>query len=217
MKKLIIVFFITISTFSQVKYGAKGGLNLTDGLQEAKITVESFNQTIYINTSPKISFYLGGFVEFPINKKGNLFLKTELLYCQNGTNVDKKADNPNQDISITTNGGSYSIGQLNIPVLVKFVTDKKVAFVGGFYFGSILFGNAVENGTSNSSKLNIKSFDFGLEIGASYPINKKMSVELRYNRGITNLDNSKTDYDFGQISSQYYNRTVHLGVEYFFN
>ncbi len=235
------MFLLTISGFSQIKYGVKGGMNLSDisqgiqysgesinqditivtggSTQQSSITTtnESINETVYVSTSPKISFYVGGFIEFPLNKRANLYIKTELLYCQNGANVANKSENTNQYIDYTSNGGYYTVGQLNMPLLVKFVTQKKIAFIGGCYFGTILSAKAVSNdGETNNLKSGIKSFDFGLEIGTSYQVNKKISIELIYNRGIINLDVFKENYGNTEISGFYYNRSLHLGVEYQF-
>ncbi len=227
---------------SQIKFGVKGGFNLADVEQGVRFTgesttqnvtvvnggngqqtgsqtttIETFDQTIYVSTSAKISFYAGGFVEFPINKKKNLFLKTELSYCQNGATIDKKEANPDQEIFYTTDGGYYTIGQLNLPLLIKFVTNKKIALIGGCYFGTILLAKSTAaNGTSVDEKSKFRTFDFGLELGASYPINKNISLDLRYNRGIVNVSSIHENFGFFQSTGLFYNRTFHLGVEYQF-
>ncbi|MDI9311375.1 MAG: porin family protein [Limnohabitans sp.] len=235
----ILALLICTSVFSQMKYGVKGGLNLADisqgvnfkgsvltenvtindggGQSSSDVSTQSFNQTVYINTSPKISFYLGGFLETPINTKKNLFLRTELLYCQNGATLDKKTEDLNQDIYYSSSGGYFTLGQLNIPILVKFTTNKKISFIGGCYTGVILTAKGTGNdGTSVDLKSNLKNFDFGLQLGTSYSINKNLSIELCYNRGIINLDKTSQNFYTIEVSGLYYNRTVHLGLEYQF-
>lgn len=235
----ILALLICTSVFSQAKFGVKAGLNLADisqgvnfkgtiitenvtinngsGQSSSDVRTQSFNQTFYINTSPKISFYLGGFIEAPINARKNLFLKTEILYCQNGATLDKKVADESQDIYYTSNGGYFTVGQLNIPILAKFVTNKKIAFIGGCYVGTILTAKGTGNdGTSVDLKSNLKDFDFGLQLGTSYPINKNLTVELCYNRGILNLDKSSQSIENIEISGLFYNRTVHIGLEYQF-
>jgi Outer membrane protein beta-barrel domain len=151
-KFFILALLITNLMISQVKFGAKGGLNITDTSQGAnfkgnlqtenvtttiggtgttqnsQITTQAIDQTFYTSTSPKVSFYIGGFIEYPINKKGNLALKTELIYCQNGATLNKHIPSENENIYYSTEGGNYSIGQLNVPILLKFTTNKKIAF-----------------------------------------------------------------------------------------
>lgn len=240
-KFFILALLITNLMVSQVKFGAKGGLNMTDTSQGAnfkgnlqtenvtttisgtgttqnsQITTQAIDQTFYTSTSPKVSFYIGGFIEYPINKKGNLVLKTELIYCQNGATLNKHIPSENENIYYSTEGGNYSIGQLNVPILLKFTTNKKIAFHAGGYFGTILFANATNsNGITSDEKSKLKTFDLGLNLGVSYPINKNLAVEVRYNRGLLNLD--KTNATDGYITAQglYYNRTFHVGLEYLF-
>ncbi len=238
---LVAVFFISISSFSQVKFGVKGGLNLADicqgvkfsgqstiengttnsngsGTSTSQTTTQSFSQTLQVDTTPLISFYVGGYAETKINKKGNLFLRLELLFSQNGANVDAKEADLNQNLSYSSNGGKYIVNQLNMPILLKFTTNKKIALIGGCYFGTILsakFNN--NNGISTNVKPLLKQYDFGLSIGASYPIQKKLTVELMYNRGMTNLDPYKQNTPDFEVQGEFYNRTVHIGVAYLFH
>jgi opacity protein-like surface antigen len=237
---LVGILLVSNSISAQIKFGAKAGLNMTDASQGAnfkgnietenvtvitgngstisnsEITTKAIDQTFYVNTSPKASFYIGGFVELPINKKGNLALKTEFIYCQNGATLDKKTPTGNEDIYYSTEGGSYSIGQLNVPILVKFTTARKIAFHAGGYFGTILFANATNNNgnITTDQKSKLKTFDLGVNLGASYPINKNLSIEIRYNRGLLNID--KTIATDGVLTAQglYYSRTFHVGLEY---
>lgn len=241
-KQLFIVLVLVINSMnSQIKFGVKGGLNMTDASLGAnfsgnletenvtvisggtstngssQITTRSIDETLYISTSPKISFFIGAFMEYPINKKGNLALKTELLYCQNGTEIDKKSATEEEGIFYTSDGASYSVGQLNVPILLKFTTNKKIAFHAGGYIGAILFAKGSgNNGLGADLKSRIKTFDLGLNFGASYPLNKNLLLEVRYNRGLLNID--KTNDSNGPITAQalYYNRTFHVGLEYLF-
>ena len=179
------------------------------------ITYRDIDQSIYVATSPKISFFVGAFTEYPINKKGNLALKAELLYCQNGTTIDKKTATEENDIFYTSEGATYSIGQLNVPIALKFTSNKKIAFQAGGYFGTILYAK----GTSPSglgADLKLKTFDLGLNFGASYPVAKHLAIMVQYNRGLLNLDKTKDTSSPITAQGLYYNRTFHVGLEYLF-
>lgn len=237
---LYLFLLFTICSFSQTKYGVKGGLNLADVCQSLTLsgqsisttdvitsgsgstttstTTQVFHQTLEVSTTPLISFYIGGYMETTINKKKNLSLSVSFLYTQNGTNVDAKTNDPNQDISYSSNGGKYIINQLNLPVLLKFTTNKKIAFLGGCYFGTLLSAKAINNnGSTKDLKSGLKDYDFGLSIGLAYPIQKKISAEIVYNRGITNLDPYKASLPGFDLAGQFYNRTIHFGMTYQFN
>ena len=232
---------LSSASFAQIKFGAKGGLNFSDtslganfkgdivtqnitvtagptgGTSSSQTTTETIDQTLYVATSPKVSFYLGGFMEYPINKKGNLAIKAELLYCQNGATIDKKTATEDQDIYYTSEGASYSVGQINVPILLKFTTNKKIAFHAGGYFGTLLFAKATSSsGLGVDYGTRFKTFDLGLNLGASYPISKKLVIEVRYNRGLLNLDKFKETSDSITAQGLYYNRTFHVGLEYLF-
>jgi hypothetical protein len=104
-----------------------------------------------------------------------------------------------------------------VPILLKFTTNKKIAFHAGGYFGTILFAKGTSNsGLSADLKSRFKTFDLGLNLGASYPITKNLALEIRYNRGLLNIDKYKDSN--GPITAQalYYNRTLHFGLEYLF-
>jgi opacity protein-like surface antigen len=176
-----------------------------------------------VKTSTKISFYIGGFAELPINTKKNLFLRAELLYAQNGANIDKTKEDDNYNsgdytISYNTNGGKYTVEQLNMPVLLKYVTKEKIAILGGCYIGTILSAKAINNnGATNDFTQEMKKFDFGLALGISYQIKKKIAIALRYNRGLINLDPTEENNAYYQFKGHYYNRTIHIGLEYLLN
>ena len=240
MKKQFIILILAFSNlmFSQIKFGAKGGLNLTDAsvgvnikgtFMEENIVVNSggsgqgttsqttrnFNETFYVATSTKFSYYIGAFAEYPINKKGNLALKTELLYCQNGTTVNKKTMPENEDIYYTTNGGSIAVGQINIPLMLKYSSPKKLAFLAGIYAGTTLFAKSTSSQGLTKTE-NFNAFDFGLNFGASYPINKNWALDVRYNHGLLNIDKARESDNFITIQSLYYNRSFYFGLEYLF-
>jgi opacity protein-like surface antigen len=210
---LYLFLLFTICSFSQTKYGLKGGLNFTD----TTTGVTFMGQSYGINTSPKTSFYLGGFVEYPLNKKGNLFLVPELLYNQNGTTIDPKTTANDQDIDYTSNGGKIAISQLNLPILLQFTTPKKISFLGGIYIGTISGIKATNNNGTTSTSTNYNSFDYGFIIGAKYNFQKNMFAEFRYNRGLQDIDKSYGETPYGNIESFYYNRTIHIGIGYKLN
>jgi Outer membrane protein beta-barrel domain len=243
MIKQIVVVLLLVSNVinAQIKFGVKGGLNMTDAslgvnfkgnietentiltigdggsTSNNQITTEAIDQSLYVTTSPKASFFIGGFMELPINKKGNLALKTELIYCQNGTTIDKKSITEEEGIFYTSEGATYNVGQINVPILLKFTTSKKIAFHAGGYFGAILLAKGNGNsGLSADLKSRFKTFDLGLNFGASYPITKNLAAAITYNRGLLNID--KFSDSEGPITAQglYYNRTFHVGLEYLF-
>ena len=68
-----------------------------------------------------------------------------------------------------------------------------------------------------SLKDRLNKYDFGLSIGASYPINKKLSAEFMFHRGIADLDPFSTTIPPFQVSSEFYTRALHFGLAYQLN
>lgn len=238
---LILVVLNANTGFSQLKYGVKAGLNLADveqavtlsgqftsenvtinsgGSTTSSSTVENISQTVTVSTTPLISFYLGGYLEKPINKKQNLAVRIELLYARNGTNFDRRTADDSEESVLTYSspGGKYIVNQLNLPIVLKYTTNSKLAFIGGCYVGTILSAEAIaSNGQSINLKDRLKKYDFGLSIGASYPINIKLSAEFMYHRGIADLDPFSTTIPPFQVSSEFYTRALHFGLAYQLN
>ena len=238
---LILALMNASTGFSQLKYGVKAGLNLADveqavtlsgqftsenvtinsgGSTTSSSTVENISQTVTVSTTPLISFYLGGYLEKPINKKQNLAVRIELLYARNGTNFDRRTADDSEESVLTYSspGGKYIVNQLNLPIVLKYTTNSKLAFIGGFYIGTILSAEAIaSNGESMDLKDRLNKYDFGLSIGASYPINKKLSAEFMFHRGIADLDPFSTTIPPFQVSSEFYTRALHFGLAYQLN
>ncbi len=243
MKKIILLLIIiSLNANSQIKFGIKGGLNLADAsaginikgkanfenitinngggtINSSESSLSTLNQTFYFATSPKISFYIGGFADINLNTKGNLQLRSELLFCRNGTSIDKR-DQPqdNEDFfNYSARGGYITLNELTIPILLKFTTKQKISFLAGVNLAAVLTANFVEsNGLEMDAKSIIKPLDLGLNIGASYDINQNWTVEIRHNRGLFNKSKTKDSDQYFEIQSLLYNRTFHIGLEYKF-
>lgn len=67
-------------------------------------------------------------------------------------------------------------GQLNIPLMAKFSVSEKLNVLAGPALGILL---DTEEGQ--------KSFNYGIEAGASFDITEELFVEARYNIGLANL------------------------------
>ena len=229
MKTTILKLLLILPFFGNaqsIHYGFKAGLNLTDAntgfiyTSPKNSTLVSNSQSIklVIDTSPMSSFYVGAFTEFIFKRRSKFTLQLELIYNQNGTIVNQKDADSNNNFSYSASGEKIKISQLNLPILLKLYPKSNFSIDGGIYTGYI-FGikSIISNGTTSElSDTSINKIDFGLIIGGSYYLKNNMFIELRYNYGFINIVNI-SDTQYGETFENYYkNRTLHFGVGYKF-
>ena len=229
MKTLIFKLLIILPFFCNAQlfhYGLKGGLNLSDAnsgfiytsVDNMTYISNSQTRTLQVTSSPSVSFYIGGFSEFMFSKKSKFALQVELVYAQNGTNIDAKESNENEDFSYSTAGTRIKVNQLNIPILLKFYPTTNFSVDGGFYGGYIFTAKSIDNDnvTTFADENTLNKFDYGLIIGATYNLQNNMFFEFRYNHGLSDLENWKESYFSDTFESYYKNRTLHFGIGYKF-
>lgn len=191
---------------TDIKFGAKAGLNfatLTGDLEDVK---------------GRTSFHFGGIAEIIINEE--FAVQPELLYSAQGAKYDD---------------ATFALDYLYVPIMGKYFINDEFSLEAGPQFGYLLSaklkdkssGNGGNGGnidtTSRGSQVGevaasnedikdgVKSFDFGLNIGASYILKNGINLSLRYYLGLANGNNLEdNDGDFK-------NSVFQLSVSYFFN
>ena len=172
MKKLClslaIVTITTLSVHAQVKYAAKGGLNIA-----------SFTGSASGGTSAIVSVNLGGLVLIPVEDK--FAIQPELYFSMQGGKS-------------TSTGQQLDLNYFNVPVLAKYTVANNFALEAGPQLGFLLAAHDKFNGTSTDEKANFKSTDFAFVLGANYQLPKQnLGFDIRYNAGIANLYSSNTN------------------------
>ncbi len=209
MKKLIVaavaVFAFSVNA-QEVKFGAKAGLNLAN-----------LSGDLDGDNDMKIGFNVGGFAEIKLSDK--FYLQPELLFSTQGT----KAENSRTSNGITyKNEGTFSLNYVNIPIMAKYYIAEGFSAEFGPQIGFLasvkrevtttISGNGFnETETeSSTSKDNLSTVDFGLNIGASYDINENIFVNARYNIGLNNV------YDISGTDLSQKNNVISFNVGYKF-
>lgn len=192
--KLIIatILFLVFVQFglSQVKYGARisGGMtNITE--------VNDYS-------AARAGFQFGGLVQIPLNQNGKIwFFQPEINYSLQGEfNNTRYQDGTKQK-------HKRFVNYLNIPLNAKlYFTDSDTEFfaLAGPYIGFKLGDNY------EASSAELASFDFGLNAGIGYSINREFEFSLRYAYGL--VDQVKNDW--GDKTNS--NSVLNLGFAYFF-
>lgn len=199
MKKNILsaiaVMAFGFANAQDVKFGAKAALNIA--------TLSGDDE----NTSSYTGFQVGGFAEIKVSEK--FAVQPELMYSAQG-GKEKGVENYNgTDYDVTA---IYKLGYINIPVMAKFYVAKSFSLEAGPQIGFLVSakGEAKVLGTSTEVDIkdSVKAVDFGLNLGAGYDFTNKFSAGLRYNFGLSNIN----DEDSSEIKNGVF--SVSLGYKF---
>jgi len=184
MKKFIltavVIFAFCNANAQNAKFGLKGGLNFATFTD-----AEAQNRT---------GFHLGGLVDISINKKFSI--QPEFLYSTQG-------------FTYTYSGSAMTLNMsyINIPVSAKIKTGDKFNLELGPQFGILLDADATSGSNKTDMMHLFKTLDIGINIGASYDLDKNSFLAFRYNMGVgglaKNLPANTTDSNHRVISISY--------------
>ncbi|MGG5207584.1 porin family protein [Chryseobacterium sp. MIQD13] len=190
MKKLILGLAVTASSlaFAQkttsssnpVTFGVKGGMNVSslskdEGLDDQK---------------SKIGFNAGVFANIPVAE--SFSVQPELLYSQYGAKSE-----------YTGFGSKFSsstkLDYITVPVMLQYNLIPNLYVEAGPEFGFMVSAkNKIKNEnngdstTSDNYKDDLKTFNFGIGLGAGYYFTPNFGITARYVAGLTDTfkDNS---------------------------
>ena len=212
MKKIlfiIIALSISVSAPSKIKFGVKGGGNVS---QFSGIDMGD-NHGAAGGSTFAYGFHAGGFANYPFS---NLFgIQAEALFSmQGGKYLDNIEDTKGSK-------GTLRANYINIPLLLEI---KPFRFPLSFLVGP-QFGYCVNRTWSGSESIFIadryKNFDFAFALGLQFALNEHLTLGLRHNLGVT--PSSKFDYTFVLGDQPYsgsakgeHNRVLHLSASWTF-
>ncbi|MGV6828146.1 MAG: porin family protein [Flavobacteriales bacterium] len=191
MKKSILftalmLFVFTVSQAQgELRFGVKAGLNV------ASIGGDSYYGLGSLGS--RVSFHVGGLVEIPFSDK--ISLQPEVLYSSQGS-------------KFTFSGASDTdtkLNYINVPILGKYHILKGLSGELGPVAGFLI---SAKDDDGDDIKDSFKSIDFGVAIGATYRFDMGVFGGLRYNKGITDINdvsgyNGKNQNNVFQIFAGY--------------
>jgi len=165
-------------------FGIKGGLNLYNIFNNDN---DGFDQ--------KTGFHLG--IISHIHLGGQFALQPELTFSTQGTQY--KVENETTKLNLN---------YLNVPLLGQYMFDNGFRLQAGPQLGFLLSAKSETNNNSTDIKDDLKGFELGFGIGASYVHPPSgFGVDARYNFGLTPINENGSDS---------FNRGLQLGVFYLF-
>ncbi len=218
MKKIFSVLFLTVVSlisFSQARFGIKGGLNLANETISAE--GNGYNGSVNGNTIP--SFHIGGFAAIPIAE--NIDFRPELLLSGKGSNFTTTDTDPLDPSFGNPTTAKFRPYYLDIPLNFVYKVPLKTGgtfFIGaGPQFGIGLFGkiNLEDSSADFFSKGIAKRFDFGINFIAGVDLKSGMTLSVNYDAGLANIaDNSEAQP--GDPTAKLTNSLFSFSVGYLF-
>lgn len=199
MKKLVVficfTFLFATSTVAQdFRFGVKAGLNV------ASIGGDTFVGATF---DTRIAYHVGVFAQVPL--LGKLSLQPEVLYSAQGSNFG--------GILGLSGFDDQKLNYVNVPVLAKYRIIKGLSAEAGPVVGVLISadGRVTDfNGNSVDTSDFYNTIDAGFAIGASYAMDSGFVFGLRYNKGLTNINNS----DFTNRTNQNNVFQIHAGYSF---
>ena len=161
---------------SDIKYGAKGGLNIANLVGDDAGDANVF-----------IGFNAGFFIEIPVTDK--LVFQPEILYSAQGSKSEGIIDGYNVDATLKFN-------YINVPLMFKYQVANKFSLEAGPYIGFLTSAKLkfdVEGLGSDTvdMKDDVKSTDFGIGVGMNYEFSDVIFANARYQGGLTEIGDSE--------------------------
>lgn len=189
------VFCLKTNSFSQsISYGVVGGVNISN----TKVIVDHNGREFENKYDNRVSFYIGGNIEFPFKLRNkDLLLNVELIYSEQGHSLK---------------GGSetyiYELNQLNLPVRIKSKLFNNFYFGIGGYIGYIL----QVKGNLYGNKIDEFDLDFGVLSSVEYKLFGDLNIELKYLLGLSDVLNR--EFKNGEYKHNKYSRVFQVGLNY---
>ncbi len=173
---------------ANVAFGVKGGVNITN---------LHFQNNSSADPGSKVSFHAGGLAHIHVSQ--NFAVQPELVYSGQGYKY--------------TSGNTTTRARLhyiNLPVLAQFMVGDGFRIETGPQLGILAAANQKTGKVSVDIKDNIKTLDFSWVLGVGYVTHSGFGVDVRYNWGISNINDVKNT---GSVN----NRVFQAGIFYQFN
>lgn len=189
-----LLFINDATAQSNVRFGVKGGLNLSHATNEYAIPNGPSINNSYFGPG----FYGGGLMEVSFPRGSKVKLQAEALFNYHSL--------LNKD-----NDVNYRLGAVSIPVMVKYFPVPDFGLMLGGVANINVLGKAYSESLDRVTDIdNLTSFQPGILFGANYYIKKGFFVDARYTYNFGNIvDYTNDNYKFNY-------GTISLGIGYKF-
>jgi hypothetical protein len=165
MRKTFIILtalFLVTTSYAQVRFGLKAGGNLAnmDGFDQSKMRLG-------VSAGPVLQ----------VNFAKMLFVQSEVLYSIKGRQSSTTQNNSN---------ATLSLNYINLPILFGYRVAPNFSIKIGPEIGRLLSAKSKFDGSTTDVNNIYQDFDLGADLALAFAF-KKLSLDLRYNYGLTDL------------------------------
>jgi opacity protein-like surface antigen len=187
MKKsfaLILIVFVSIPAFSQIKFGLKAGVSTTSLSMPSVSTITSGSTTYTVNglTSAKYGFHGGAFVRLTLF---GVYIQPELLFSTR-TN-EYTVSNVTNQASPVSYVAKQTFNKLDIPVMVGLKLGPLRLNAGPS--GSLLINSPKNLITNPDYKNNYNRMTFGYQAGVGFDLLGLLTFDVRYEGSLKKYQN----------------------------
>jgi hypothetical protein len=185
MKKIIVTLVLicaSLFSFAQVSIGIKGGPNF------ANIDTEASPGENYEN---RTGWHLGAFAQFRGEKIG---FQPEILFSQQGS-------------TLTYSGSpdlKANFSYVNIPLIVKLYTVAGINLQVGPQIGLLTSADYDDEDIKDE----LKGTDFSLALGVGWDLPFGLTIDGRYNWGLSDINDSEVRGTLGTVKNQVWQISV---------
>jgi hypothetical protein len=183
-----IILFTILCAHGQIRYGIKGGLNLSDVVINNTTSIPDAESDFRM----KAGLHSGIFASIDLENK--LGLAAELLYSTKGVKAIR----------------AINLHYINLPVLLRYAISEKLFGEGGIEAGYLI---AAESAYGNVGNTWNNKLDLGLDVGLQYFLLPKIIIGMRFNAGMSSVIKNRVDPTIGN-NLHYQNRVLQLSVGY---
>ena len=193
----VVALLVVNGAFSQVKFGAKAGVNISS-VSGIEVSVPGGAVEAIENDGMAFGFHGGAFANISFGKY--LGLQPELLFSMQGGK-----QKPNSDLLLYTPeleaySSDFRFNYIHLPILleIKPIANAGLGILVGPQFGLNIYNSETAMGVTVSGSdfedmlkdefgtSPLKNFDVSLAFGLQYTFIEHLNVGLRYNLGLTN-------------------------------
>jgi Outer membrane protein beta-barrel domain len=187
------LIFMLFTAHAQVTVGVKLGPDFSR-LLDAEEGYSGSGSTVKLNTQTRTFFYGGIFLDIPLGKADNFYLRPQLLYTGIGGQLSQIVDYNGNQIAPNV---KYSLNYLDLPLQLLYsptLAFGKPWIGAGLYAALLMSGRQKDGNTSSSLSIgdsqndDIKRTDFGMSFTAGLTLNCHILIGADFQQGLTRID-----------------------------
>ena len=200
IKHLVLSLLLTLGLGASLSAQMADG-KVRFGLKAGVVGANLYDDAIAEDRKSRVGFMGGAFAKLPLNKRGSISLRPELLGTSRGGKYSL-ADLPNQRPFVRT-------FHIDLPVSLEANILGFFNVHAGLHAAYLVSAKAeIDGGTVSVSRDNFEKLDYGWQLGGGLDFGN-IGIHLRVLRGLNEISKDASVNDiFGQLKNSAWNLTL---------